>query len=131
MKLTKSRLKQLIRETLELVEVENEIPDEDKRRKLDATIAELGEYDVLMRQLRKLFGWDDLLEMLRTWGDKTHQYYKDLDKFARIYQIDKLEADYSAAAEEEAEEEETEEVEAAEEETEEVEAEVEKEEDAY
>ena len=116
MKLTKSKLKQLIRETLELVEAENEIPDEDKRRKLDATIAELGEYNVLMGQLRKLFGWDDLLEMLRKWEDKTHQYYKDLEKFARIYQIDALDADYAAAAEEE---------------TEEVEAEVEKEEDAY
>jgi hypothetical protein len=108
MKLTKSRLKQLIRETLELVEAENEIPDEDKRRKLDATIAELGEYDVLMGQLRKLFGWDDLLEMLSTWEDKTHKYYKDLEKFARIYQIDKLEADYAAAAEEEPEAEEPE-----------------------
>ena len=87
MKLTIESLKNLIREAL-MQPGENP----DKRPKLDQYVSTLAaaagrDYNEVISELGKQFGWVEVLRLLKDWKEKDHQYYIDLDNFAKKYNI--------------------------------------------
>ena len=112
MKLTTSKLKELIKETLIKIneeELRERADNYDKRTALEKYVEQLSisskrDFNDLSRELKELFGWHDILNMLKEWEDKTHKYYKDLANFAMAYGLAEEELDIPAEETEEAEE---------------------------
>ena len=112
MKLTKSKLKELIKETLIKIneeELRDRADNYDKRTAVEKYVGELSrsskrDFNDLLRDLKELFGWREIFEMLERWEEKTHPYYKDLANFAMTYGLAKEYADYEPTEESEEEE---------------------------
>jgi len=99
MKLTKSKLKELIKETLIKIN-EEELRDSaskyDKRSAIDQYIGQLSidsrrNYNRLMGDLRELFGWEELLRMINEWTMTDHEYYEQLAAFVNEYGLGEIE----------------------------------------